>query len=206
MVHGKGSFTHSAFSSLIPINKSKKFAAWLSPIIVLKTTQPETPLSLLWFTKMVLRFITFSCLLDLQLKGSGQPIKESQCLGKGGLSLVRSHCDVWSSNHTGGGMCSFCQAPSADKVWGQKQQELWHTQAERLKKNNSLWLWFGARAACGCKNICYKMVIGYMHRFGPADARCLCCWSWKLVKMKRDLGLTATLKLSLCLQGYYTPG
>lgn len=99
-----------------------------SPIIVLKTTQPETPLSLLWFTKMVLRFITFSCLLDVQLKGSGQPIKDSQCLGKGGLSLVRSHCDVWSSNHTGGGKCSFCQAPSADKVWGQKQQGLWHRQ------------------------------------------------------------------------------
>jgi len=42
--------------------------------------------------------------------------------------------------------------------------------AERLMKNNMLWLQLGARAACGCKNICYKMVMGHMRGFGPTDA------------------------------------
>lgn len=204
MVHGKVCFTHCAFSSPVPINESRKFAAWLSPIIVLKTTQPETPLSLLWFTKMVLGFITFSCLLDLQLQGSGQAIKDSQCLGKGGLSLVRSHCDVRSSNHTGGGMCSFCQAPSADKVWGQKQQELWHRQRGWWRTTH-----------CGCDLELELLVVARTSVTIWSQGTCtdlVLLIMPVLLKLEtsqnkeRDLGLTSTLKLSLCLWSYYNSG
>lgn len=58
---------------------------------------------------MALRFITFSCLLDAQFKGSGQLIKDSWCLEKVELSLAGFHCDVLSH---WGGMCYFCQATS----------------------------------------------------------------------------------------------
>lgn len=78
------------------------------------------------------------------------------------------------------------------------------THRERLMENNMLRLWFGARAACGCRNICYKLVMGHMHRFSLLMHGA--CAVKAGISSKPREGLMATLWLSPCLRDHCSWG